>query len=178
MQQRFKVGLLQPSSVTVYEYYDPGRTPDPDPDLGDHSVPLRRVLSPPALPRPFRSPLHSDLLSQRRQRGAQAHLHRQRLPLHSRWGGAARVGNIKFKQIPATFSSSSLLFSAFFSHFQATAASRNPTMKFFQTKRERPLPARAYTTVRSHPRPHARSQPKSQVITGWFPHKQIFSMSG
>jgi len=25
LQQNFKVGLLQPSSVTVYEYYNPGR---------------------------------------------------------------------------------------------------------------------------------------------------------
>ncbi len=46
LQQSFKVGLLQPSSVTVYEYYNPGRGTNPDHHSSHHiTAELRRIHS-------------------------------------------------------------------------------------------------------------------------------------
>lgn len=46
LQQSFKVGLLQPSSVTVYEYYNPGRRTNPDHRSSRHiTAELRRIHS-------------------------------------------------------------------------------------------------------------------------------------
>lgn len=43
LQQTFKVGLLQPSSVTVYEYYNPGRKTHPDHHSSHHITAELRI---------------------------------------------------------------------------------------------------------------------------------------